>query len=161
MATTISGVSSLGAKFGYAVESTKGEKPAAFTQLERCNSVGGISLDVERIDSSAIEDLISRYIAGRSDTGGAWEVVFNATDDTIAQLTTMITAYNGLATTGKRMWFEVWSPYLEKAFYVIAQPPQQIPMPEVGQNSLLTVSISLTIEEYKGMDVAIEPQPAA
>ena len=61
MAATIAGLSTLGVKFGYAVESVAGQKPSAFTQLERCNSIAGISLSVEQIVASALEDYVSRY----------------------------------------------------------------------------------------------------
>lgn len=63
--TSTPGLSTLGIKFGYAVESTKGQKPAAFTILERCNSIGGIELPTENIDASALEDYITRYVAGK------------------------------------------------------------------------------------------------
>lgn len=156
MAVNVAGVSSLNARFGYAVETTAGTKPTSFIWLERCNSIGGISLETEQIDASALEDSISRYISGRQDTGGTWTVAFNLTDEIIEQLEMMISAYEALS-GGTRMWFEVWSPFLEKAFYVIAQPPKNIPMPEVSQNGLMTVEMTFTIEEYKGMDEAIKP----
>ena len=156
MGTNIAGISSLGIKFGYGAETVAGTKPTAFTQLERCNTIGGITLDTEQIDASALEDEISRYISGRQDTGGTWAVTFNLSDDVVDQLEAMITAYTGL-TDGKRMWFEVWSPYLTKAFFIVAQPPKHIPLPDEGQNELQTVELSFTIEEYKGLDTAIEP----
>ncbi len=159
MAVNTAGVSTLGIKLGYAAETTAGTKPTAFTWLERCNSIGGITLETEQIDASALEDEISRYISGRQDTGGTWSVTFNVTDEVIQQLETMIGAYTALE-GGKKMWFEVWSPYLTKAFYVIAQPPKHIPMPEEAQNELQTVEMTFTIEEYKGMDTAIEPTEA-
>lgn len=71
----------------------------------------------------------------------------------------LIAAYNSM-TTGQRMWFEVWSPQMTKAFFVIAQVPPNIPMPEFSQNELQTVAITLTIEEYKGMDEGIKPVEA-
>lgn len=156
MAVNQAGVSTLGVRLGYAGETTAGTKPTAFTWLERCNAIGGISLETEQIDASALEDEISRYISGRQDTGGTWSVTFNLTDETVEQLEIMISAYQAL-TGGARMWFEVWSPYLTKAFYVIAQPPKHIPMPEESQNELQTVEMTFTIEEYKGMDEAIKP----
>ena len=159
MAAVEAGISTLGVKFGYGVEETKGVKPSTFTQLERCNSIGGISLETEQIDASALEDSISRYVAGRQDTGGTWSVTFNLSNEVVDQLETMMTAYASL-TDGKKMWFEVWSPYLEKAFFVVAQAPKNIPMPEVGQNDLQTAELTLTIEEYNGMDTAIEPVAA-
>lgn len=156
MAVNTAGVSTLGIKLGYAAETTAGTKPTAYKWLERCNSIGGISLETEQIDASALEDEISRYVSGRQDTGGTWTVTFNLSDEVIEQLETMIGEYNAL-TGGLRMWFEVWSPYLSKAFFVVAQPPKYIPMPEEAQNELQTAELTFTIEEYKGMDTAIEP----
>ena len=69
----------------------------------------------------------------------------------------MITAYTGLKGGENKMWFEIWSPYLTKAFYIIAQPPLHIPVPEFAQNELQTVEMTFTIEEYKGMLEAKEP----
>lgn len=53
------------------------------------------------------------------------------------------------------MWFEVIIPGMTEALFVIAQPPQNIPMPEIGQNGLLTASFTLTIVDYKGADTKI------
>jgi hypothetical protein len=162
MAVQQAGLSTLGVKFGYAVETTAGVKPAAFTWLERCNQISGITLEPEQIDASALEDLVTRYVAGRQDSGGQWSVTFNSTSEVIAQLEAMIDAYNdGQAeSTPLNTWFEVWSPNQNKAFYVIAQPPQVLPMPEFGQNELQTIEVQFTIVEYKGQDTAIEPVEA-
>lgn len=70
MAVTISGISTLGVELSYGVETTAGTKPEAFTKLPRCNSIGGIELDTETIDASALEDYQERTIAGRQSTGG-------------------------------------------------------------------------------------------
>lgn len=156
MAATVAGISTLGVKFGYGVETVAGTKPAAFTQLERCNSIAGIALNAEQIDASALEDFITRYVAGRQDSGGTWGVTFNFTAEVEAQLTDMISAYNTGKQSGLATWFEVWAPN-QKGFFVVAQPPQKIPMPEIAQNGLLTVEMTFTIEDYKGTDTAIEP----
>lgn len=153
MAVNEAGISSLGVRVGYGVGASK---PTSFKWLERCNAIGGISLETEQIDASALEDMISRYIQGRQDTGGTWELTFNITDEVVDQLEGLMTAYNGMG-SGERMWFEVWSPYLTKAFFVIAQVPANIPMPEFSQNELQTVTITMTIEEYKGLDEGIKP----
>lgn len=150
------GLSTLGVKFGYGVETTAGTKPASFTRLDRINSIGGISISNEQIDASALEDLITRYVKGRGDTGGSFPVTVNFTNETEAQWTALIAAYNAL-TGGKKMWFETYHPSLDKAFFVVAQPPNAIPQPEMGQNALLTIEMSLVIEEYKGMDTAVVP----
>lgn len=156
MTVNEAGISSLGVRVGYGVGTSK---PTAFTWLERCNAIGGISLETEQIDASALEDEISRYIQGRQDTGGTWELTFNITNEVVGQLESLMSAYKGMS-SGEKMWFEVWSPYLTKAFFVVAQVPPNIPMPEFSQNELQTIAITLTIEEYKGMDEAIKPVEA-
>mgnify|MGYP006331833261 CR=1 FL=1 len=149
------GISTLGVKLGYGI-GTVTTAPTEFKWLERANSIGGISLSTEQIDASALEDLVSKYVQGRQDTGGTWEVTFNLSNDVVDQLNELIEAYDGM-TSGQKMWFEVWSPYLDDGFFVIAQVPANIPMPEFGQNALQTVAMTFTIEEYKGMQTAVEP----
>ncbi len=157
MAATVMGLSTLGVTFAYGVETTAGTKPSAFTQLERINSIGGISLSTEQIDASALEDYQTKYVAGRQDSGGTWSITVNVTDETISDWDTLITAYNTAAASGLAMWFEVLIPNQSDAFFAVAQPPQIIPMPEFGQNGLLTVEIQLVIVEYKGWLTKVTP----
>ena len=155
MSATVMGLSTLGITFGYGVESSAGTKPSSFTQLDRINSIGGIAMDVEQIDASALEDTQTKYVAGRADTGGTWSVTVNFTDETAEQWGDLIDAYNTAQASNLNLWFEVILPNQSDAFFVIAQPPQQLPMPEIGQNELLTVEISLTVVEYKGWDTKV------
>ena len=150
-----SGISTLGITFGYGMETTAGEKPAAFTQLHRINSIGGITIESEQIDASALEDLVSRYIQGRGDTGGTFPVGVNYTSETLDEWEGVISAYNAAKGTGKRMWFETIIPGFPKAEFVVAQPPAKIPSPEKNQNELLVVEMNLTIEEFVGMETTV------
>lgn len=154
----VAGLSSLGITFGYGTETTAGTKPTTFNTLTRINQIGGITIEPEVIDASALEDAVTRNIKGRADTGGTWAVTVNFTAETKKEWTDLIAAYKAL-TGGKRMWFEVLHPQLEDAFFVVAQPPEQIPMPETGQNELWTIEMNLTIEEYKGMDTKVALTP--
>lgn len=149
------GLSSLGITFGYGVETAAGTKPTSFKKLTRIDTIGGITIEPEQIDASALEDFATRYVKGRADTGGSFPVTINLTDETRTEWETLITAYKGL-TDGKRMWFETVIPGFKDAFFVVAQPPEQIPQPEIAQNELLKVEMPLTIEEYKGMDAKVE-----
>lgn len=65
-------------------------------------------------------------------------------------------AKEGMA-ENKRTWFTVWSPYLDKAFFIIAQPGGTIPMPEIEGNTTLEVTLTLALDEYKGLMTAVEP----
>lgn len=149
----LAGLSTLGVKFGYGAGTTQ---PNAFTELTRINSIGGISLSIEAIDASALVDEVTRRVAGRADTDETLPVTINATDATITEWEGVITAYNGL-TTGQELWFEVYHPRLTKGFFFKAEPPKKLPMPEMGQNQLLTMEINLVVTEYVGMATAVEP----
>ena len=155
MATGVAGISTLGITFGYGVESTAGTKPTTFTKLTRINAIGGISIENEQIDASALEDEVSRYVRGRGDTGGSFAITVNFTPETKTEWSTLISSYKTL-TDSKRMWFEIIIPDFSDAFFIVAQPPTEIPLPEISQNELLTVEMNLTIEEYKGMDAKVD-----
>lgn len=146
----IAGVSTLGVVVSFGVESTVGTKPATFKKLTRINSVGEINLSPETINASALEDATERSVAGRTSTGGTYDIVFNLTDTTSAEWQKVIEIYNGL-TDGKQMWFQVSSPSLADAFFVVGQPPQMIPQPSMDQNGLMTCTMPITISAYKGM----------
>lgn len=150
------GISTLGVKFGWADSSDT--TPTAFKLLTRINAIGGITVESEQIDASALEDYLTRYIAGRADTGGSCSVTVNATSDTIAEWKDVFTASQTATAQGGGLWFEVWSPYLSDGFFFIAQTPTEFPMPEQGQNELMTVEIPLTIVEYKGLATSVEPK---
>lgn len=153
----VPGISTLKMRLGYAVETIAGTPPTTYTWLQRANSIGSIDLSTETIDASAIEDEITRSIAGRQDTGGEWTFSFNLTNETESVYQKMLDdAAAGLA-ENKRTWFTVWSPYLEKAFFIVAQPGGHIPMPSIDQNALLVAELSLAIDEYKGLLAAIKP----
>ncbi len=109
--------------------------------------------------ASALEDLVTRYVPGRQDSGGQWSVTFNYTTEVESQLVAMISAYETgqSQSTPLNTWFEVWFPDTAKAFFIVAAPPKKLPMPEVSQNSLQTIELTFTINEYKGTDTAIEP----
>ncbi len=149
-------LTTIGVKVGYAVETVKGTKPTAFKWLQRCKAVTGISLTNETIDVTALEDRIRRYAEGIADTGGEWPLTFGLNNDVVDTLTAMREESlagkpNGLAT-----WFVVWFPDLADAFYVVAEPGM-IPMPDISVGSPAEIQVSCTINEYKGLDAAIEP----
>lgn len=151
----IAGLSTLGITFGVGFETTAGEKPSSFSQLDRINAIGGIQMSTEQIDASALEDMVTKYIAGRQDTGGTWAITVNYTSETAKQWTDAIQAYNTAKQSGLNAWFEVIVPNVSDAFFVIAELPQNIPMPELAQNELMTVEINLSIVEYKGTSTAV------
>ena len=149
-------LTTLGVQFGYGIETTKGTKPATFTQLKRCSSIGGISLETEQIDVSALEDFVTQYAAGRQDTGGTWEVVFNMNQDVITAIRKLYSDSVTARTNGLATWFEIVFPDLQEAFFVVAETGREIPLPEIAQNEAATLPITLIISQYKGLEEKVE-----
>ena len=115
----MSRLTTLGVTFGYGVETEKGVKPTTFKQLELASSIGGISLDTEQIDVSALEDYITKYAAGRQDTGGTWEIEFIMDPDkSVKQIKELYSASKTAKETGLATWFEVVFPDMTDAFFV-------------------------------------------
>lgn len=150
-------LTTLGVTFSYGVETTAGTKPTTFTQLKRCNAIGGISLETEQIDVSALEDYLTQYAAGRQDTGGTWEVTFNMNADVIAAIEKLYDDAKTAKKGGKGVWFQVIFPDLADAFFVVAETGRAIPLPDIAQNEAATLPITLVISEYKGLDTKVEP----
>lgn len=88
---------------------------------------------------------------------GDWTVTFNYTAEVAAQLKAMIAAYNTAKASGLKTWYEVWIPSMPDGFFIVAQPPQVLSMPEISQNELLTIDVTFAVEDYKGELTAIEP----
>lgn len=143
------GLSTLGVEL-FAAESTNGEKvttAASYSKLHRINAIGEVTVEPENIDASALEDLITKYVQGRSTVTDSLGITVNATDDTIAEWKKIL---------GKRMCFMTTIPGLTDAFFVIATVPSKIPQPALDQNGLLTFVMNCTINDFIGLDTAIE-----
>ena len=152
-----SGVSTLGIKFGYAVETTAGTRPTSgYTVIPRCNNIGAYSEEQGAIDASALEDSEVKYIPGRVDGGGTWPVTFNKTDAVIGALNTMISAYETAEASSLGMWFTVYSPYLSTAEFIKGAPPAKLPLSERSQDSLDTIELNFIVESMEN-DTAVEP----
>jgi len=130
----------------YGTFSSADALPQSVTALGRINATGGVELSQESIDSSALTDTVTEYVEGRSDTGGEWTVTVNVTDATVTEWE---------AIKGTTKWFEVYHPSLAKGWFIAAAVPAKLPMPEVGQNELLTMEISLVVKSYHGLDTKV------
>ena len=73
----------------------------------------------------------------------------------VTQIQQLYTASAAAKQQGKATWFEVIFPSMNDAFFVVAECGREIPMPEVAQNEAATMSISLVIQEYKGLDTKV------
>lgn len=86
---------------------------------------------------------------------GTWDVVVNYTSETVAEWKELIEAYKTASASNLNLWMEVIIPNMADGLFVIVQPPQEIPMAEMGQNELLTITFSMTVVDYKGASTKV------
>lgn len=143
------GLSTLGITF-WGAESTTGAKvttAASYKQFTRINAIGEVTVEPENIDASALEDYFTRNVPGRSTLTDSLAITVNLTDDTESEWKEVL---------GKKMCFMTLVPGLTGAFFVIANVPNKIPQPALDQNGLLTVAINCTIDDFIGLDTAVD-----
>ena len=141
----IAGLSTLGVKV-YQAESADGAKVTTadeYSQLTRINSIGELSITPETIDASALEDLTSRFVAGRATSTDSLTITVNATEDTIAEWR---------AIANKRVCIMIDVPEMTEAFFIVVQVPAVLPLPALEQNALLTMAINCPVNNFIGLD---------
>lgn len=153
-------LSTIGVKFGWAVETTAGTKPTTFKWIKRCSKIAGLSVTKEKIDTTCFEDKIKTYIAGVADTGGDWNLNFNGTKkgsatDFVAAWNELLDASEAAADDGLATWADIYIPGFGSYFVIFE--PGEIPMPDLEVNSKLDIQISNVVNEYKGLDGELEP----
>jgi len=145
----ISGLSTLGITVWQAesADHKKVTEAASYTQLTRINEIGEADVSPEAIDSSALEDLITKYVPGRSTVTDSIPITINVTPDTVAEWTAIL---------GKTICVCINVPGLETQWFVVVTVPNVLPMPAMGQNGLLTMAINCTVNEYIGLSERVD-----
>lgn len=152
-------LTTIGIKFGWAVEETAGTKPTAFTWIPRCSKIAGITVTREKIDVTCFEDTVKKYLAGVGDTGGEWPINFNGSAKFVERWNALLGAYEKAAEEGKATWANVFIPGFGS--YFVKMEPCEIPMSDLEVNNKLDMQMGCTINEYVGLGESIEPQLAS
>lgn len=147
-------ITTVGAHVRYAVEATKGTRPTTgYTTLPNIKQAPEISLEVDALDASDISDTITRYVAGRQDTGGAKSFTCNHTEAFITAWDAMVSAYETAKSSGKQLWIEYAYPGATKSFFWSGIP---LPLGNNGieDNAVSTIPASIICTGVEGWKTA-------
>jgi len=140
----------VGARVKYCFESSQGVMPTSgFVTLANVTEAPEISLSLETIDVSDIQDKITRYVPGRQDPGGEKSFTMNHTDAAINAWNTLVAQAETNKASGKRLWWEYCYPNATKSFFFCGTP-KQIGNSGITGNSASTITGSVVFEEYGG-----------
>lgn len=154
-------LSTIGMIFGWGVETTKGEKPTSFKEIEECISVGSVSVSVESIDVTCIKNTRKKYVKGLEDAGDSLSLTFNYSDTFLEQWGEMYEAYEAASKSGLAMWFTVYHPSRKNACFYIVEPGKP-GNPEVSVGGAYQVEVNNTLVDIPEASAAIKPtEPAS
>ena len=140
----------VGARVKYAFETTAGTRPTSgFVTLGNVTEAPEISLSLETIDVSNIQDKITRYVPGRQDPGGEKQFTINHTDAGIAEWNTLVAQAETKKDSNLRLWWEYCYPNASNSFFWCGTP-KQIGNSGIQGNSASTITGSVVFEELEG-----------
>lgn len=117
-------LSTAGMNLSYAVEATAGTKPTSFTIVPEVKVTPSTNPEPNGIDVTPLSETdFIQYIAGLKDLGGVLSFTANLTADLLeAWNTTLISASETAAASGKATWFCITHPKLTKAVFFKGEP---------------------------------------
>lgn len=123
MSNSTLSLSTAGVQFGYAIETTAGTKPTAFTRIKRAMSLPALNPTPENIDVTPLDATEwKEYINGLKDTGGALAIKFSLNDGFKAAWAAFVSAYETGKTSGLAAWCEFYIPGMSDAFFFTCEP---------------------------------------
>lgn len=150
-------MSTAGMKLGYGVETTPGEKPSTFKDIQGATSIAEISSEKEQIEVTPLSATeYKEYVGGLADPGGTWEIGFNESNVLHTEWASIVSAYKTAIAGGNRMWFEAWHPSLQEAFYLVGEP-NKLGFGGSEVSSAFANTGRITINKVEGWLEAVEP----
>lgn len=136
-------LSTAGVTFGYAVETTKGTRPASgYTLIPDIKEVPEMNPEPETLETTVLaETEYKTYIEGLKDLGGALSFLANYTKELETTWGELVSAYE--AAGDKAVWFEVAHPDLDKSVFFTGQP-SAMGLPGMGVGAVLETNLFIT-----------------
>lgn len=142
----------VGARVKYAFEDANapGVRPTSgYVTLKNVTEAPEISLSLETIDVSNIQDKVTRYVPGRQDPGGEKQFTMNHSDEGISEWNTLVALADTKKDSGLRLWWEYRYPNATNSFFFCGTP-KQIGNSGISGNSASTLTGSVVFEEFAG-----------
>lgn len=150
-------LSTAGIRVGYAIETTAGTKPSAFTNLVNPKSIPDMNPEPNTLDVTSLNDTEwKRYIPGLKDVGGAVGITFGASDAFHTVWKTLCSSAATAKASGKATWFVFYIPGYTESFFMTADPVMY-GMPAAEVDSVLDVTVNIVPTGNFGWATAVNP----
>lgn len=134
--------------------------PATYTTVQGATSISEISSEKEQIEVTPLSETeYKQYVGGLADPGGTWEIGFNESNALHTEWESIVSAYATAKASGLRMYFTVYHPDMQKAFFLIGEP-NALGFGGAEVSSAYSNTGRITINEVLGWNTAIQPTDA-
>ena len=153
-------LSTAGIQLGYAVETTEGTKPTAFTRIKGAKSLPDFNPEPSTLETTTLDAVEWKtYIDGLKDPGGALSITFNLTEEFQTTWTEVVSAYETGKDAGKSCWWEFYIPGLKNAFFFTGNP-SELGFGGAEVDAVLEVTAYVTPTGNIGWATAVVPSEA-
>lgn len=138
-------LSTAGVTVGYAVEATAGTRPTSgFALIPDIKEVPDFNPEPETHEATDLEETEYKfYIQGLKDIGGALGFRANFTSKLQTMWEEVVAAHKDGEEAGKRVWFEIQHPKLEKSVFFPGEPAA-MGLPGMSTNAILETTVYIT-----------------
>ena len=150
-------LTTIGAKFGFAYETTAGTQPTTFTNIPGIKSVPEFNPEPNMGETTSLNnEEYTSYIPLLKDLGGALAFGIGMSQKLLTDWNTMCDTTATNEAEGKRTWFCVYHPGLDKSI-IFPGKPTKLGMPAMEVNAVWDTNVYVApIEEPKWID-SIQP----
>ena len=146
-------ISTAGVSLKYAVESTAGTKPSAFTAIPNIKETPDFNPEPSTLEVTDLSDLVwKRYIAGLKDPGGALSFTANLTSAFKTAWAGVVSAYETGIASNKQTWFEIVVPTVGSFYF--AGIPAELGINGMSVDAVAETSVYITPNQIHGWDTS-------
>ena len=151
-------LTTIGIRFGYAFETVAGTKPSTFTNIYNPKSIPDLNSEPNTGDITSLNDTeYTRYTALLKDLGGALGFTVGMSKETLSQWNDTVCATTETnKATGKRTWFVLYHPGLDKSFFFTGDP-SKLGFPSADVNQVWDATLYVAPTGEIGWGTAINP----
>ena len=156
-------LTTIGAKFGFAYETVAGQMPSAFTNLPGVKSIPEFNPEPNMGETTSLNnEEYTTYTPLLKDLGGSLAFGFGMSQALLDAWNTMCTTTETNKVDGKRTWFCVYHPGLDKSV-VFTGDPVKLGLSAMEVNTVWDTTVYVAPTNEPALVAAINPtdQPSA
>lgn len=150
-------LSTAGIRLGYAYETVAGTRPSTYINIFNPKSTPDFNPEPNSLDITSLNDTeFKRYMNGLKDLGGSLSFTIGMSQSLLDTWNTMCDTTKANESTGKRTWFILYHPGLDKSFGFVGEP-SKLGFPEASVDAVWDATVYIAPRDEIGWYTAVNP----